>query len=124
MEYGAVLESRKWHSQALGCTYAIISLPGNASFAPPKQWLNEIAWYKTPVVFDKEAKNYYCHNLICNCEGELDSKTMGRLSSLLSNPGSFYYFHNHRPPHSYMWQGVIYIYSKPEKLAAMVRFGD
>ena len=124
MNYESTLESRRWHSEVLGCTYAIVALPEKAPVQPPTQWLKEIAWYDTPMIFQDEAKTRYCHNLICECESDWDPSSMNLLEKALSNPGSFYYFHKHRPPHSSMGQGVIFIYSKPEKVAAMVRFGD
>ena len=124
MNYDSTLESRRWHSDGFGCTYASVALPEKVPDEPPTQWLKAIAWYETPVIFQDEAINRYCHNLICECKDDWDPSSMNRLEKALSNPGSFYYFHKHEPPHPSMHQGVIYIYSKPEKVAAIVRFGD
>lgn len=125
MTYETPLESRKWlRGSTLGCTYAVVSLPESSPVEPPAQWLKEITWYHTPAMFKKATKTRYCHNLICECKEDWSTETMNRLEKVLSSSGSFYYFHKHRPPHREMGQGVIYIYSKHEKVAAMVRFGD
>jgi hypothetical protein len=60
ISYDTVLESKKWHHEIFGCTYAIISLPEDASITPPKEWLDEITWYETPIVFNKKTKSNYC----------------------------------------------------------------
>jgi len=88
------------------------------------QWLNDIAWYRTPIEFKEVTKTQYCHNLICQCEENSVEATMDRLEDALNSPGSYYYYHKHSPPHPEMSQGVMYIYSKSEKVAARVRFGD
>jgi len=126
MNFEVSLESRKWldFGEGFGCTYAVVSLPESSPAEPPVQWLNETSWYRTPVMFKESSKTRHCYNLICECKDDWGKETMNRLEKVLGSPGSFYYFHKHRPPHREMGQGVIYIYSKLEKVAAMVRFGD
>jgi len=126
LAYDDSIESRKWldFGEGLSCTYAVVSLSESSPVEPPTEWLNELDWYRTPVVFEEAAKTRHCYNLICECRQDWSKETTNRLDRVISSPGSFYYFHKHGPPHRAMGQGVMYIYSNPEKVAAQVRFGD
>lgn len=121
-----VLESRKWlpGNVIFGCTYAIVSLQNNASLEPPKQWLPGITWYRTPLRFKKDARNFSCRNIICNCKKDWNPEIYRSLTRALNQPGSFYYTNRGGPPYDELSQGVLYIYSKTENVAARVEYGD
>ncbi len=51
MPHEGVLESRIWHYEVFGCTYAIVSLSNTAPTEPPKQWADGLAWNETPMRF-------------------------------------------------------------------------
>lgn len=123
MPFETVLESRRWNQEALGCTYAVVSLEDAVPFEPPNQWLNGITWNKTPLRFKEESRGQ-CRNLICQCEADWNPPHYQRLDRALSHPGSFYYLLGLEPPHDTIHQAVIFIYSQAEGVAAQVRFGD
>ena len=124
MTYESVLESRKFHSEVLGCTYAIVALDDTAPTNPPSQWIDPSLWHQTPLYFKEEVKVGQCRNIICECESDWRPDTYKRLTRALSEPGSFYYLGWKQPPHDTLYQDVITVYSPAERVTAMVRFGD
>ncbi len=124
--YQEVLETRKWlpGNTIMGCTYAIVSLQKDATFKPPKQWLTGATWYQTPLRIEKDAHNFSCRNIICNCEKDWDPENYRLLTRALNQPESFYLLNKGSPPYDALSQGVIHIYSKTENVAARVRYGD
>ena len=125
LKYEKSLESRKWHklNEVFGCSYAVVSLPESSPARPPAQWLKGIKWSRTPLSF-KKTSTLNCHNPICDCKKYWDAKTANRLEKALNSSKSFYYYNKHRPPQPDMGHGVIYVYSKSEGIAAMVRLND
>jgi hypothetical protein len=105
--YDKVLASRKWHSDVFGCTYAIVLLKEGASISPPGTWSGNEAWSKTPVRPTNTAS-------VCVAEGVFSSDVAARLQKSVSEPGSHYW----------AFQGTMLVYSKPQRIAAFVRYGD
>jgi hypothetical protein len=124
IDHDGVLESRKWHSEVFGCTYAVVSFVDAAQTNPPIEWIDSSLWHQTPLRFKEEGKAGQCRNLICECEGNLTPDTYQRLMRALREPGSFYYLGGKQPPHDPLFQDSILVYSSPQKIAAVVRFGD
>jgi hypothetical protein len=124
MNYGGVLDTRKWHNKTFGCTYAIVSLVDAAPSNPPNEWIDSSLWHQTPLQFKEDVKYGQCRNLICECEYDLSPDAYQRLMRALSEPGSFYYLGWRQPPVDALYQDVILVYSSTEKIAAKVRFGD
>lgn len=107
MDYDKVLASRKWHNQTFGCTYAIVSLKEGSSHSPPDKWLRNETWSKTPVRTDTPIS-------FCVQDGELSSEVAARLQAAVRDPGSYYFY----------FQENLWLYSKPQKIAALIRYGD
>lgn len=126
MPFESVLESRKWlPSLDIGCTYAVVSLKEASPTPVPNGWTE---WNRTPIQFKDEEETRSlgeCRNLVCECESDWAPETYQRITRALSEPGSFYYFHNgSTPPHDRIHQDIIHIYSPTERVAAQVRYGD
>ena len=114
--YDKVLASRKWHWQTFGCTYAIVSLKEAASHSPPDSWLGNEIWSKTPVHLATPIHHDDTTNpiSICATEGSLSLGVADRLQTAVRDPGS-YYIHLGE---------TLLLYSEPQKIAAVVRYGD
>jgi len=118
--YDKVLASRKWHPlfncQAIDCSYAIVSLKEGASHSPPVTWLGNETWSQTPVHLTRPAH----HNdttdpvSICVKTGKFSSDVAAKLQTAVKEPGS-YYIH---------FGKNVFLYSEPQKIAAVVRYGD
>lgn len=114
--YDKVLASRKWHWQTFGCSYAIVSLKEGASHSPPDTWLGNETWSKTPVRLTRPIHHDDTTNpiSICVTEGMFSSDVAARLQTAVREPGS-YYIH---------LSETLLLYSEPQKIAAVVRYGD
>jgi hypothetical protein len=114
--YDKVLASRQWHWQTFGCTYAIVSLKEAVSHYPPDSWLGNETWSKTPVRLTTPIHHDDTTNPISFCakEGSLSSDVADRLQAAVRDPGS-YYIH--------LGENLL-LYSGPQKIAAVVRYGD
>ena len=118
------LESRKWHFETLACTYAVVSITEDAPHEPPAQWLENITWSEAPLKFKESVGSHDCRNLICECQQNWQESNYGKLNRALSQPGSYYYLTGQTAPYDRIGQAVLFIYSKPERIAARVRYGD
>jgi hypothetical protein len=114
--YDKVLESRKWHFEVFGCTYAIVSLQDGASISPPSTWSGNEAWSKTSVRLTPPTQHDGPTNTasVCVAKGVFSSDVAARLQKSVSEPGSHYR----------VFDSSISIYSAPQKIAAFVRYGD
>jgi len=114
--YDKVLASRKWHWQALGCTYAIVTLKKGVSHSPPDTWLANEAWSKTPDRLTRPKHHDDRTNpvSICVTESRFSSGVAARLQAAVSEPGS-YFIHLGE---------TFLLYSEPQKIAAIFRYGD
>ncbi len=114
--YDKVLASRKWHTSAFGCSYAIVSLKEGASHFPPDTGLGNETWSKTPVRLTRPIHHDDTTNPISVCvtKGEFSSDVAARLQTAVREPSS-YYIHLGE---------TLFLYSEPQKIAAVVRYGD
>ena len=114
--YDKVLASRKWHWQTSGCSYAVVSLKEGASHSPPDTWLGNETWSKTPVRLTRPIHHDDTTNpiSICVTEGAFSSEVADRLQTAVRNPGSY----------CIQLGETLLLYSEPQKIAAVVRYGD
>lgn len=110
----SVLESRRWHwgshpwaGNSFGCSYAIATLPADASPRPPKNWGQN--WDETPVqVSDGN------HDILGDCTYLWSESLIESLTNAHGKPGSYYISGSE----------TLLLYSPGEKIAARIRFGD
>lgn len=116
VDYDKVLASRKWHWQTFGCSYAIVSLKEGASYSPPNTWLVNETWSKTPVRLTRPIHHDDTTNSISFCvtKGKFSLDVAAGLQAAVRYPGS-YYIHLGE---------TLLLYSEPQKIAAVVRYGD
>jgi hypothetical protein len=114
--YDKVLASCGHHWQILGCTYAIVSLKEGASHSPPVSWLGNESWLKTPVRITRPTHHDDTTNpiLICVEDDKFSADVADRLRIAVRDPGSYYIHLGEN----------LFLYSEPQKLAAVVRYGD
>lgn len=119
--YDRVLASKKWHGPfdgSMACTYAIVELaeavPQDPPQAPSDDWRLDFSgeWLPTPYrTVDAEMRDP-----LAFCAEEWPADVAARLTAALAEQGSWY------------WQdGIresVYVYSRPKRIAARVRWGD
>jgi hypothetical protein len=118
VNYEDVLASRKWLSlgEFWGCTYAVVSLDESATEAPPAKWLRDARWHPTPVHLPEPMHHGKNTNPASACVslGVFSTSTADRLESAVREPGSYYL----------QLGETLYLYSRSQKIAAEVRYGD
>ena len=107
-------ESRRWHwgshpwaDDALGCTYAIATLPDDRPIEPPSKWSD--MWEDTPVRIPDGQ-----HDVLNACTYLWPDSLVTRLQNAHDQPESFY---------SYGRQTLL-LYSPAENIVARIHFGD
>lgn len=109
VEFSEVLQSRRWIEEgALGCTYAIVSLPNGSPQLPPDSWIGQ--WAETPVRVPVRRRN-----IINRCLNLYPETLAQRLNDAQTEPGSYYDFQGTE---------IILLYSSRKNIAAWVRYGD
>jgi len=113
LPYSEILASRRYASlfgtYGFDCTYAIVSLPDGADPGPPPPWFGR-EWSTTPVSRrDRERRI----DPVESCQDRLPPQVVTRLVAAFDGAGSYYSVGED-------W----YVYSKPQSLAAHIRYGD
>ncbi|MEM6595677.1 MAG: hypothetical protein AAF672_12885 [Pseudomonadota bacterium] len=118
-----VLESKQWHpfgASGWDCSYAIVSLPESVASDPPMpargvswqfRWGGE-NWEPTPM----QPLGDTTRDAIDACSGYWSAEALERLRAALNAPGSFVLVGSVGE--------TVFVYSKPQRLAARVRYGD
>lgn len=118
VKYRDVLASRRWLSlgEFLGCTYAVVSLDDSATDTPPANWMRDANWHPTPV--HPPQSTHYGKNAnpasTCVSQKIFSTSTADRIESAVSEPGSYYL----------QIGETMFLYSRSQKIAAQVRYGD
>lgn len=116
VDYDAVLASRGWHTEVIGCTYAVVSLKESAGPLPPGTWSGSETWTPSPVRIARPTHLSYPANAVSVCapNGHFPPDVVAKLERAASEPGS-YYLH--------LGESLA-LYSRPHGIAALVRYGD
>lgn len=117
--YDKVLASRQWHhffDSQPNCNYAIVSLKKGASHSPPVTWLGNETWYSTPVHLSQPTHYDHATNPVSICVemGRLSSNVAAKLQTAVKEPSSYYIHFGEN----------LFLYSEPQRIAAIVRYGD
>ncbi|MEX3014800.1 hypothetical protein [Gymnodinialimonas hymeniacidonis] len=121
LDYDAVLASRAWHrrgAEAWDCTYAVVSLPEDASSEPPtsdaEAWFLRYggSWLETPMppLADRT------RDAVAFCARYFDDVLNTRLAYALTEGGSWHIIGSVGE--------TVHIYSAPQRIAARIRYGD
>ncbi|PTX56277.1 hypothetical protein C8N43_0932 [Litoreibacter ponti] len=120
-----VLESRRWHrlgGEAWDCTYAIVAPPADMPEHPPAharkdtppwylRW-GDGAWQATPMADPPDGTR----DAITGCMPYWSDEVAQRIEAAITREGS----HVIIGPVG----ETVYVYSKPQRIAARIRFGD
>lgn len=115
--------SRRWHwgrhpwgGRAYGCSFAIATLPEDASIEPPRlaeprrhPWGWPAEWDSTPVVTEDGH-----HEVLEECAYALPRNLVARLRAAHDAPGSYYE----------AGLELLFLYAPEHRLIARIRFGD
>ena len=123
VDYVRILASQRWHSrdaEPWDCTFAIVELRSSGPDTPPPAvngrawWLGfDGDWQATP---EHPGPRDTMRRALQFCRKYWDDETGNRLARALATPGSWYI----RSPVG----ETLLIYSRPERIAARIRFGD
>lgn len=119
--YDRVLASKKWHGPwdgSMACTYAIVELaedvPQDPPQAPSDDWTLDFSgdWKPTP---DRTTESEM-RDPVGFCSDDWPKDVGERLVAALAEQGSWYWHDGIRE--------TIYVYSRPKRIAARIRWGD
>lgn len=118
VDYDEVLASRRWNtgSAAFGCSYAVVSLKESAGPLPPGTWSGNETWTPSPVRMARPPHLTPPDNAVSRCvaDGHFPADVAARLERAAGEPGSYYL-----PVGE-----TVALYSRPQGIAAVVRYGD
>lgn len=118
VDYDEVLASRRWNagSGAFGCSYAVVSLKESAGPLPPGTWSGNETWTPSPVRIARPPHLTPPDNAVLRCvaNGHFAPDVAARLERAANEPGSYYL------P---LGESVA-LYSRPQGIAVVVRYGD
>ena len=118
VDYDEVLASRRWNagSGAFGCSYAVVSLKESAGPLPPGTWSGNETWTPSPVRIVRPPHLTPPDNAVSRCvaNGHFPPDVAARLERAANEPGSYYL------P---LGESVA-LYSRPQGIAVVVRYGD